>query len=180
MAAKAKTTSTAAIDQLNDRQRAFVLHYVGDCGFNATKAALASGYSKDTSYSQGSGNLKKSEIRLAITEELEHASLTPESVKKRLAAMATANVADYDPYLSGVMSLKELEASGVDCSMIESVEEAVDKDGAVKRKIKLYSAKGCLDSLVRVLGMAEDVLRHKGDLEEPITIVIKKAEKPKE
>jgi len=180
MAGKDKTKSTAAIDKLNDQQRAFVLHYMGDCRYNATKAALASGYTDNGPGSAGSTVLKNSNVREAIREELENASLTPEAIKQKLTAMATANVAQYEPYLCGAMTLKELDASGVDCSMIESVEEAVDEKGNVKRKIKLYSAKACMDSLIRVLGMVEDVIRHKGAEGGAINIVLQEAVKPKE
>jgi len=166
------------IERLNDRQRAFVLHYIGDCGFNATRAAIASGYSETTAYSIASENLKKPEVREAIREELAHASLTPETIKRKLTSMATANIADFEPFINGGKTLCQLKAEGVDTSLIESVEVYADKDGNRRRKVKLYSAKGCMDSLIRVLGMAEDVIRHKGAEGGVINIVLQEAVRP--
>ena len=46
---------------LNTKQRKFAVEYMLD--FNATRAAIAAGYSQKTAYSIGHENLKKPEIR---------------------------------------------------------------------------------------------------------------------
>lgn len=48
----------------NDRRRTFVEQYL--LSGNATKAAIAAGYSKRTAYSQGNRLLKNAEVKLAI------------------------------------------------------------------------------------------------------------------
>ncbi len=52
--------------QLNPRQEKFCLEYVVD--YNATEAAIRSGYSKKTAYSIGNTNLKKPEILKRVRE----------------------------------------------------------------------------------------------------------------
>ncbi|MEJ9164039.1 terminase small subunit, partial [Paenibacillus graminis] len=51
--------------ELTDKQRMFVLEYMRD--FNATRAAMAAGYSMRTAYSIGWENLRKPEIQAEIT-----------------------------------------------------------------------------------------------------------------
>ncbi|MGE7718086.1 terminase small subunit [Priestia megaterium] len=50
--------------ELTDKQRIFVLEYMRD--FNATRAAMAAGYSKKTAYAIGWENLRKPEIQAEI------------------------------------------------------------------------------------------------------------------
>lgn len=55
--------------ELTDKQERFVVEYVRD--FNATRAAIAAGYSVKTAASIGSENLRKPEIRDRIREMIE-------------------------------------------------------------------------------------------------------------
>jgi phage terminase small subunit len=55
-----------ATADLTDRQHVFVREYCGRCRGNATKAAIAAGYSPKTAYSYGQQTLKKLEVRRAI------------------------------------------------------------------------------------------------------------------
>lgn len=75
---------------LNDKQRMFALEWMVD--MNATQAAIRSGYSKKTAYSQGQRLLKHVEVQ-ALIEELmaqKEAELIMESdeVLKRLTRIA--------------------------------------------------------------------------------------------
>jgi phage terminase small subunit len=54
---------------MNERQKLFVKHYLIEP--NATKAAIAAGYSKKTAYSQGQRLLKHVEVQQKITKRLE-------------------------------------------------------------------------------------------------------------
>lgn len=56
-------------DELTDKQRLFVLEYLRD--FNATRAAMAVGYSKKTAYSIGWELLRKPEIQAEIQRQKE-------------------------------------------------------------------------------------------------------------
>lgn len=71
---------------LNKRQRLFVAEYLID--YNATRAAIAAGYSPDTARSIASENLTKPYIVAAIQQEvdarLERARLTQDDIIRRL------------------------------------------------------------------------------------------------
>ncbi|MEJ9219542.1 terminase small subunit [Paenibacillus glucanolyticus] len=62
--APAKRESEIETGELTDKQRIFVLEYMRD--FNATRAAMAAGYSKKTAYAIGWENLRKPEIQAEI------------------------------------------------------------------------------------------------------------------
>lgn len=56
-------------DELTDKQRLFVMEYLRD--FNATRAAMAVGYSKKTAYAIGWENLRKPQIQVEIKRQKE-------------------------------------------------------------------------------------------------------------
>lgn len=57
---------------MTNKQEMFVKEYLID--FNATRAALEAGYSKDTAYAIGNENLKKLEIKEAIDKAIKERS----------------------------------------------------------------------------------------------------------
>jgi phage terminase small subunit len=79
---------------LNNRQTLFVNEYLKT--FNATKAALAAGYSEKTAHSQGWENLRKPEISEAISQRLSESAMTADEVLMRLADQARGTI---EPFL---------------------------------------------------------------------------------
>jgi len=81
-------------DDLNIQQRKFVKAYL-ETG-NATKSAIAAGYSKNTAESQGSRLLKNVKIKQALLKPLAQAAdkldITAEKVVEELARVAFADV----------------------------------------------------------------------------------------
>lgn len=77
--------------ELTDKQRRFVEEYCSN-GFNATKAAIAAGYSEKTASHIGSENLGKPDIQQAVQDFMNTASekalVTTEWIVKRLAEEA--------------------------------------------------------------------------------------------
>lgn len=73
---------------LTRKQEKFIREYLRD--FNATQAALRSGYSPKTAYSIGSENLKKPEILEALKNE----TITAEEDLIRLTDIARGNITD--------------------------------------------------------------------------------------
>lgn len=80
------------VQPLTDKQLAFVQHYVRL--WNATQAAIAAGYSRDTAYSIGHENLQKPAIRAAIQVTIERSAMSADEALARLAAIARGSVAD--------------------------------------------------------------------------------------
>jgi phage terminase small subunit len=78
-------------------QRLFAKEYLVD--LNATKAAIAAGYSKKTAYFQGQRLLKNVEVRTAIEKGLgkifERLDLSAEHILRELAWIAFARMSDY-------------------------------------------------------------------------------------
>ena len=83
----------SAYEQLNNKQRAFVDTYLAN-GFNATREATKVGYSPKTAYSIGSENLRKPEIKAAISERMAEAAMDANEVMGRLAAIARSDIGD--------------------------------------------------------------------------------------
>lgn len=84
--------SEIIMGKLTQRQRMFVYHYVGDCGFNATKAALKSGYSEKSASQQGAVNVANEKIKAAIDSQIliqaERIDVEVEEVVRELSKIA--------------------------------------------------------------------------------------------
>ena len=82
---------------LTDKQRLFCIYYI-KC-FNATKAALKAGYSKETAYSIGFNLLKKVEIKTEIEKlkqnKLNRAMLKEEDIFQKYMDIAFSDITDY-------------------------------------------------------------------------------------
>lgn len=83
----------AEIPALNDKQKQFCLEYLVD--FNATQAAIRSGYSQRSAYAIGWANLRIPEIRKHIDALLEERSLGKHEVLKLLSDIAQGSLNDY-------------------------------------------------------------------------------------
>lgn len=77
---------------LSVKQRVFIEEYLKT--FNATRAAIAAGYSPDTAYSMGWQNLRKLEIAEAISQRLSEKAMSADEVLMRLAEQARAEYSD--------------------------------------------------------------------------------------
>lgn len=127
----------AAIDQLKGKQRAFVEQYL--LNPDATKAALAAGYSKRTAHSIGHENLSKPKIQAALdearAERSERVKVDADYVLRRLVEIDQLDVADiftdegeikpirdwpkaWRQYLSGMDVAEMFEGRGDDREMI--------------------------------------------------------------
>jgi phage terminase small subunit len=88
-----KLTAKQALDNLTPQRRKFVLSYCDT--FNATKAALAAGYSKKTARTYGSQLLTFLDIKTAVKAVLATASMDPEEIAARWTALARAGLSDF-------------------------------------------------------------------------------------
>lgn len=75
---------------LTTKEKAFVLAYIGEARFNATRAATMAGYSERTARSQGSEILARPRVAEAVRTALSERSLTSEAVLAELSAIARA------------------------------------------------------------------------------------------
>ena len=79
--------------KLTDKQKIFCKEYIKD--FNATRAAIAAGYSKKTAYATGAENLRKPQLLKKINQNkakrAESTEITAEKVVKELAKIGFGN-----------------------------------------------------------------------------------------
>jgi phage terminase small subunit len=78
---------------LNDRQRRFCEEYLID--FNATQAAIRSGYSEKTAAEMGYENLRKPHIRAFIDAKLKEMSLSSDETLKSISDIAKGSLNKY-------------------------------------------------------------------------------------
>lgn len=84
---------------LTDKQQAFIDEYLKVR--NATKAAIAAGYSAKTAYSIGSENLKKPEIEEVIRQRTTENAMSADEVASLLAEQARADMSDFVTFYAG-------------------------------------------------------------------------------
>ncbi len=148
------------------KQEIFCKEYIVD--FNATRAAIAAGYSKKTARAIGYEILTKPYIQEAIKREIDQRSkrveITQDRVLQEIAVCALADLADYIEVCGdGAVRVKAFDELPEGASRaLESIsEDRIIKETADgsqilvhdKRKIKMHSKLEALDKLGRHLGV---------------------------
>jgi phage terminase small subunit len=161
--------------ELPEKQRIFVAEYLKD--FNATRAALAAGYSKNTAREQGCRLLTNVNVQAEVKRQTEvlfdSIGLTAQRILMEYMRIAHADINDYlafgqrevpvlkdgEPVLdsSGKLITKTVnyvdfkESSEVDTSLISEVKQG--KDGV---SIKLHDKMKALDMLAKYMNLIVD------------------------
>lgn len=137
---------------LTSKQRIFVAEYVVD--FNATRAAIAAGYSEKTAYSIGWENLRKPEVAEEIERVIADRCMTKSEVLIRLSEQARA---DYSAYIqpNGTVDVATLVAAGK-AHLIKAI-----KDTQHARNIEFYDAHAALVQIGRYHKMWTDRQDHE-------------------
>ena len=137
---------------LTSKQILFVEEYLVD--LSATQAAIRAGYSPRTAASIGNENLRKPEIKVAISDAKRARSLrtgiAADLVVQELARIAFSNilkVLSWGP--DGIFVKASSALSDADAAMISEVTHT--RDGSIR--IKLHSKLAALDMLARHLGL---------------------------
>jgi phage terminase small subunit len=133
--------------QLTGRQQAFVLEYVKD--WNATRSAIAAGYSKKTAYSIGSENLRKPEIKAEIDKRLTDMVMSSTEVLKRLSDMARSDMSDYIDIVDGktILNLAKAKEDGK-LHLIKSIAPT-----AHGLRVDLHDAQSALEKIGKYHGL---------------------------
>lgn len=158
---------TPAPKKLTAKQRRFVDEYITH-NLNATKAALAAGYSEATAYSQGSRLLKNVEIRAAIEGHLAVAGMRAQEVLLRLTEHARADIGDlWDETLGGInwatarrkgltRLIKKIKRKTTYRTVGDETIETVEED------FELYDAQHALELLGKHHGLFVEKVEHTG------------------
>lgn len=180
---------------LNARQRQFVAAYIS-CK-NATRSAIAAGYSRDTAGSQGHDLLKHPEIaqriRLGLAaqeQDLERKArclgVTKERMIQELARTAFSNMDDFATITDkGSVKFKStLERKPGTGHTIKKVTESTSQYGG-QIGLELHSKDRAQELLCKLLGWTKEQLELSGGLSQPqvqviLTMPSNGSEKPKD
>ena len=150
-----KLTNTGR-SRLNDRQKAFINHYIAT-GMNATQAAERAGYSKKTANVTGSQLLVNPNIKKELDKRINHMLTDTEnlSIKWLNQTMAIAGfdirkAADWDDH--GVELKDSSKLDEATAFAIQEVSSTQTENGT-NVKIKSYDKTKALDLLGKFLGI---------------------------
>jgi phage terminase small subunit len=88
-------TGKAATPKLDAKHKRFVGAFCGDPSLNATRAAIAAGYSAKTAAQQASRLLRNVKVRDAIEQTLAKAAMGTEEIASHWSAVGRVNLSDF-------------------------------------------------------------------------------------
>lgn len=172
-------------DKLTPKQKKFVREYFKN-SFNATKAAIAAGYSQKTAYRIGFENLRKPHILKFIQEAQKQVDdkdiMTATEILKELSIIGRSDIRDFidiDPD-TGVIKAKGFDQmpDGVSKAL-----ESISEDRAIKEnndgssvtvydkiKFKMHSKIDALDKLGKFRGLWKDKDPREDDIPDSMHI----------
>lgn len=140
-------------NELTDKQRIFCDEYLID--FNATRAAIAAGYSKKTASVIGSETLAKPYVQDYLNKKREDISkrhnVTMDRIIQEYAHIAFQDTADLFEG-SRLKDISELPENVTRAIQEVSSMRVRGSDDTEVVKIKHHDKKGALDSLTKILG----------------------------
>ena len=164
---------------LTNKQKVFVNEYLKS--FNATAAALAAGYSEKTAYSIGWENLRKPEIKNAITARLDEIHMSADEALKLLSDIARGDVGEAVNQF-GAVDLAELHRLGK-TRLIKKIRQKTvtklaksedDEDVEIHdTEIEFYPADSALRDILKIHGKYKDDVNLNVD--KPIIIEVVKS-----
>lgn len=144
---------------LNSKQMRFVEEYCVD--MNATQAALRSGYSQKTAYSQGQRLLKHAEVaaaidkkREALTEKTDDLALQAVRELARIGLVDPRNLFDSDGNPLPITALDDATAAAIQGIDVVTTGNA-DTGVGVITKIRFCDKNSALDKILKHLGLYE-------------------------
>ena len=158
---------------MTGKQKLFVAAYVET--LNATKAAIAAGYSKDTAAVIGFENLRKPNIRAAIDEVLDAHTMGKKELLARLSDHAKGTMDDFlsieGDEEAAIIYTNLGKAKGLgQIHLIKELEEKSHElpDGCKVRtiKVKLYDAQSAIKTLAKAYGMLDKKMDDDDETEE--------------
>lgn len=160
-AAKKKAVKRTGVKAGDIQYQMFVREYLKD--FNASRAAIAVGYSKKSSCMQGSRLLKNDKIISMLKVEAEKAlrrnDIEVDKVLADLKILGYSSMADYAEWGAGSVTLKNSDAIPRELlAAVSEVSQQETKYGSNIR-IKLHDKKGSLDTLAKIAGLLKDNLK---------------------
>lgn len=166
---------------LTPKQKRFCEEYLID--FNATQAAIRSGYSKKTAQAIGAENLTKPLIQIeikAFQKKLsDKVAITLERVLQEYGRIAFSDIRRFYDEQGNLIPIYQLDddsaavLAGMDIDEITEYIDGQKTSIGITKKIKRWDKKGALDSICKVLGYnAADKTEITGKDGVPINITL--------
>lgn len=152
---------------MTPKQKVFIDEYLID--FNATRAAIAAGYSKKAAKEIGCENLTKPNIQEAIQkamkERSERTEITQDMVLKELAKLGFSNIKDYiETGSKDFVCFKNIDDIPEEAARaIEAIKLIKNNQGG-SLEFKLHSKTKGLEMIGRHLGMFPNKVDHGGEV----------------
>tara|TARA_R110000803_G_C11978839_1_gene320488 strand:- start:1495 stop:2103 length:609 start_codon:yes stop_codon:yes gene_type:complete len=164
------------VAKLTNKQQLFISEYCIDC--NATRAALAAGYAKESAHTIGWENLQKPAVAVAIREKLlemaSRAEITAGAILRELALLAFADMSQYntiDEDGNVRMDFRQMGPDGMRAvkkikQEVQFVGDANEKMPILKTEFELYDKQAALDKLMKYMGLyaADNERKISGEL----------------
>lgn len=142
--------------RLNDRQRAFINHYIAS-GMNATQSAIKAGYSKKTAAKQGYDLLINPYVKAELDKKIRGLLTDSENLSIKwlnqtlaIAGFDIRKAAEWDDY-----SVKLKQSSELDDATAFAIQEVSSQctENGTNVKIRSYDKTKALDLLGKFLGI---------------------------
>lgn len=164
---------------LTPKQARFVDEYLVD--FNATQAAIRAGYSEKTAYSIGWENLRKPEIKKAISERIAEMTMEADEALLRLTQWGRGTL---EPFLNasedGSFSLTlGSDSAKANLHLLKKVRQTRTvtrgrddyEREEVRTEIEIHDAKDAVIQMARIRGQYVERHEHSGPDGEPIKFI---------
>lgn len=142
--------------KLTDKQKIFCEEYLVD--FNATRAAIAAGYSEKAAKEIGAENLTKPNIQKFIKERqntlINKLHITQEAVLQELAKIGFSNVKDFVNGGNSILELKGIETEKT--AAVSGVKTTFNENtNTTTTELKFHDKVSALEKLGKHLGIFE-------------------------
>lgn len=164
------------LDDLNPRQRKFVVEYV--LSGNATQAAIAAGYSAKTAEVQGYALIRNPKVSVAIAESRQkleiRTEITQDRVLAELALLAFSDITHYAVDDKGNVKLSDTAPKHAMRAVSSIKLKITTRDGEVTRdvEVKLWDKPGPLKLAGRHVGLFPDKIELTTKEDKPLAIII--------
>lgn len=136
--------------RLTNKQEQFILHYLGDARYNATKAAIMAGYSERTARQSGYENKTNPDIAARIKAELSARALPAEAVIEELTDVATADWREFVTVRTNPRTGEEIDVRMDLTNKVKALEILAKAHGLLTDRIDLS---GTMTNTVALVGV---------------------------
>jgi phage terminase small subunit len=166
------------LNPLTAKQKRFIDEFLID--FNATQAAIRSGYSKRSASVIGCENLTKPNVKAELERRISELSMTADEVLLRLGDMARGNLADLMDMTTAGFTFKLMSRDengnlvvNPKTKLIKKIKQKVttiigkgsgDDKEIVDTELELYSAQEALNLLGKYHALFKDHVEHDGEI----------------